>query len=630
MSEAEPSVLPLPAPPWDPAGADQRIRQLESALLRQAMELDDQRAAFDALVNSGPYKLARVVTKVYDRLLPFHSRRRLALVRIASIANRCIRRLTGRDVQRMAAHDPRDRLATIQGDYDRWVRRYEPTGAHLRRQRRTRFARKPRFGLLLLGSATGSAIRETIRSLREQTYPHWTLFVEDKAGQDDPRIKTGTDISGVEFVARLAAGDTLAPFALFALAKSLNEHHDADFLYSDEDRLDEIGRRENPRFKPDWSPDTLRNHNYIGRLAVYRADLALEIGVLSSAIDYDLALRAGELARDIVHVPEVLIHRRESSCDESIEASKSKALADHLRRIGGPARIESGLRPGTFRVLYSSPRKPLVSILIPNRDSVDLLSRCLDSLAAAMYQRFEVLILENMSAQAETHAYYSWLQRQGRARILRWDRPFNYAAINNFGAAHARGEMLLLLNNDIEAVNPDWLEHMVGHALRPGVGAVGAKLLFADDTVQHAGVIVGLGGAAGHGHARFHRNADGYLDRLQITHNVSAVTGACMMIPASVFAEVGGFDERFVIAYNDVDLCLKILSRGFRIVCTPDAELYHYESKTRGAEDSPAKLARFQSEYRLLAKKWAGFMRTGDPYYSPNLSYARSDYALRG
>jgi GT2 family glycosyltransferase len=260
---------------------------------------------------------------------------------------------------------------------------------------------------------------------------------------------------------------------------------------------------------------------------------------------------------------------------------------------------------------------------------VQFLARTLDSLANATYQRFEVLILENLSAQAETHAYYGWLQRQGRARILHWDRPFNYAAVNNFGAAHAYGELLLLLNNDVEAIHPDWLERLVAHAMQPGVGAVGAKLLFADDTVQHAGVVVGLGGAAGHGHARFPRDADGYLNRLQVTHNVSVVTGACLMTPAAVFVEVGGFDERFVLAYNDVDLCLQILARGYRLVCTPDAELYHYESKTRGTEDTPNKLARFQREYRLLATKWADYLRAGDPYYSPHLSLGRTDFALR-
>ena len=273
--------------------------------------------------------------------------------------------------------------------------------------------------------------------------------------------------------------------------------------------------------------------------------------------------------------------------------------------------------------------QPLVSAIIPNRDAADLLHGVIESLEQSTYANLEILVLENGSTQDDTFAYYRELAKKPHLRILKWDRPFNYAAVNNFGAAHARGELLLLLNNDIEAVSPDWLDRLVGHALRPGVGAVGAKLLFADDTVQHAGVIVGLGGAAGHGHARFPRDAAGYLDRLQVTHNVSAVTGACLMTPAKVFAEVGGFDERFVIAYNDVDLCLKILSRGYRIVCTPDAELYHYESKTRGAEDTPAKLARFQAEYRLLAKKWGHFMRAGDPFHNPNLSYARSDYALR-
>jgi GT2 family glycosyltransferase len=632
MSDSEPDILSLPPPRWDEASAGCRIAQLEAALARESIELQDHEAAFDAIVRSGPYRIARLIGKVYDRLLPFQSRRRLAALRLVSLLKRGLCTISGRDLDRLTGYDSRDRLAISAGDFDRWVRRYEPSAAALRRQRQVRFQKQPVFGLVLTGDG-GAPPDDTLRSVLDQTYPHWLLFVPAKRQQeplpvDDPRIRIG-ELVDVDFVARLDVGDILAPFALFSLARAVDDHPDVDFLYGDEDRLDDRGRRVDPRFKPDWSPDTLRSHNYVGRMAVYRADLAGQIGFSSTAVDYDLALRAGEIASRVIHVPEVFIHGREKPRCESTDSGERQALSAHLRRIEAPARIESGNRPGTFRVLHQLRRKPLVSVLIPNRDSVQLLSRCLDGLAATTYQRFEVLILENMSVEPETHNYYAWLERQGRTRILRWDRPFNYAAINNFGAAHARGELLLLLNNDIEAANPDWLERLVGHALRPGIGAVGAKLLYADETVQHAGVIVGLGGAAGHGHARFPRESAGYLDRLQITHNVAAVTGACLMTPADVFAEIGGFDERFVVAYNDVDLCLQILARGYRIVCTPDAELYHYESKTRGAEDTPAKLARFQSEYRLLGRKWAQVMQDGDPYYSRNLSLGRSDYAIR-
>jgi GT2 family glycosyltransferase len=632
MSDSEPSILPLPVPRWNEASAERRIGQLEGALVRGSIELQDQQAAVDAIIQSGPYKLARLMGKIYDRLLPFPSRRRLAAARLVSLTKRVAERITGRDLDRLSEYDPRDRLATTADGYTRWIRQHEPTAAELRRQRRTRLRNQPVFGLVLTGEC-GQSVEATLRSVLDQTYPHWLLYIRatlarERFPVDDPRIRVG-EPRDAHYLARLDAGDVLAPFALFALAGAIDEHSDVEFLYSDEDRFDGNGRRVDPRFKPDWSPDTLRSHNYIGHPAVYRADLARRIGLAGPAVDYDIALRAGELARRIVHVPDVLVHCHERPRTEEFDSAERQALSGHLKRIDATARIETGHRPGTFRAYYQPRRKPLVSVLIPNRDSVQLLSRCLDSLASVTYQRFEVLVLENMSAEPETHAYYSWLERQGRARILRWDRPFNYAAINNFGAAHARGELLLLLNNDIEAANPDWLDRLVGHALQPGVGAVGAKLLFADETVQHAGVIVGLGGAAGHGHARFPRESAGYLDRLQVTHNVAAVTGACLMTPADIFGEIGGFDERFVVAYNDVDLCLQILSHGYRIVCTPDAQLYHYESKTRGAEDTPAKLARFQGEYRLLARKWAKFMRTGDPYYSRNLSLGRSDYAVR-
>jgi GT2 family glycosyltransferase len=258
-----------------------------------------------------------------------------------------------------------------------------------------------------------------------------------------------------------------------------------------------------------------------------------------------------------------------------------------------------------------------------------MLTRCVDSISRSSYANYEIIVLENHSECRETLSYYRRLDQERRARIIAWNKPFNYAAVNNFGAAHAQGEVLLFLNNDIEAINPDWLERLVTHAMRPEVGAVGAKLYYADDSIQHAGIVVGMGGIAGHAHLRFPREADGYLQRLRIPHNCSAVTGACLMTRRDVFEQTGGFDESFVLAFNDVDLCLQILSLGYRILWTPEAELYHFESKTRGYEDTPEKLTRFQNEYRRFAAKWGQWLAAGDPYFNPNFRLDRSDYALR-
>ena len=402
-----------------------------------------------------------------------------------------------------------------------------------------------------------------------------------------------------------------------------------------------VGRRVDPCFKPDWSPDTLRSHNYVCHLLVLRWELMTRLGGIrpgfDGAQDYDLVLRASEQARAIAHIPQVLYHWRmhsQSTAANSdskrylVEAGR-RALAEHLARMQTPASVVEGPLPGTYRVIYRLPRQPLVSILIPNRDSVQMLGRCLDSIASSSYAHYEVLILENFSEHEETFTYYRQLERRGNVRIVPWTKPFNYAAVNNFGALHAHGELLLFLNNDVEAINPDWLEWMVKHAQRPEVGAVGAKLLYADDTIQHAGIVLGMGGVAGHAHVRFPREADGYLGGLRVTQNCSAVTGACLMTRRAVFEEAGGFDEGFVLAFNDVDLCLQIRALGYRVLWTPEAELYHLESKTRGYEDTSEKMARFGREYRLFLAKWERYLRNGDPYYNPNFRLDRGDYALR-
>jgi GT2 family glycosyltransferase len=669
MDEA-PQIFPLTSPGWDSASAARRIAQLETALLRRNEILEQKQAALDDILDSGAWKAARLFYKMREKLLPLHSRRRRAVRTLTRATGRLFHRWTGKDLANPDADASGNRLALDIFQYRRWIVQREPKPADLARQRKTALGRRPLISVIVPVYNTPARYLEAmIRSVQDQTYPHWELCLADGGStathvcelihrftHADPRIRltaldenrgiagntnAALNLAQGEFVAFLDHDDTLAPFALFEVVRAINNQPEADFIYSDEDKLDESGRRVDPCFKPDWSPDTLRSHNYICHLLVLRRGLVERLGGVrdgfDGAQDYDLVLRASEQSRRIVHIPQVLYHWRmhpqstAANTDSKrylVEAGR-RALSDHLERMRTPAAIAEGHIPGVYRVIYHLPRQPLVSVLIPNRDSVALLSRCLDSIAQSSYAHCELVILENHSEQPETFSYYRRLEQDRRVRIVAWDKPFNYAAVNNFGAAQAQGEVLLFLNNDIEGINPDWLERMVKHALRPEVGAVGAKLYYADDTIQHAGIVVGMGGVAGHAHLHFPRSAPGYMERLQIPHNCSAVTGACLMTRREVFEKAGGFDDGFVLAFNDVDLCLQIQALGYRVLWTPEAELYHFESKTRGYEDSPEKLARFQREYRRFIAKWGKLLEAGDPFFNPNFRLDRADYALR-
>jgi GT2 family glycosyltransferase len=638
--------------------------------MRRNELLEQKQAALDDILKSKVWKTARLIYKARDRLLPLFSRRRRAVRTLAGAGVRLLNWVTGKDVANPDADASGDSLALDALQYRRWIARHEPTVSELTRQRRTQLTRRPLISVVVPTYNTPPRfLQAMIRSVRQQTYAEWELCLAD-GGSIDPESRTALaqlaagdtriritwldanrgiagntnaalELARGEFVAFLDHDDVLAPFALFEVVRAINTTPEADFLYSDEDKLDESGRRVDPCFKPDWSPDTLRSHNYVCHLLVLGRQLVERIGGLrpgfDGAQDYDLVLRASETARRIVHIPKVLYHwRMHPESTASRTASKSylveagrRALSEHLQRARTPATVVEGPVAGTYRVIYRLPRQPLVSVLIPNRDSIHILSRCLDSITRSSYAHCEILVLENHSVEAETFAFYRRLQQDRMARIVVWDKPFNFAAINNFGVAHAHGEVLLFLNNDVEAINTDWLERMVTHALRPEIGAVGAKLYYADDTIQHAGIVVGMGGVAGHAHSHFPRDADGYLHRLRIPQNCSAVTGACLMTRRDVFERTGGFDDAFVLAFNDVDLCLQIQAQGFRVLWTPEAELYHFESKTRGYEDTPEKLARFHREYRRFVAKWGRRLKEGDPYFNPNFRLDRADFALR-
>ncbi len=651
------AILPLTGP------TDRRIAQLETALCRRNEQLDELQAALAATHASHAFRLAQLIAKVANKVLPLHSRRRRTTRNLMRSAIRGIQQLTGRNIANLADRGEGVTVALDTPQYQRWIKKHEPSPRDLARQRSTILARRPLISVVVPAYNTPERFfTEMVKSVRAQTYPHWELCIADGGSSTSHRISEDNrirlqqldDNRGIagntnaalamatgDYIAFLDHDDVMAPFAFHAVAEAINRHPDADFFYSDEDKLDEAGQRVDPCFKPGWSPDLLRHHNYICHLVVLKRSLLERLGGIrpgfDGAQDYDLVLRASETAQQIVHIPQVLYHWRlhpQSTAQNTaskqylVDAGK-RVLEEHLHRSGTVARVLPAEQPGEYRVSYQLPRQPLVSVLIPNRDQPELLGRCIESLSKSSYANYEILILENGSSQDDTHTYYRQLERDLRVRVMHWTRPFNFAAINNYGATHARGEVLLFLNNDVEAIHPDWLEAMVTHAMRPEIGAVGAKLLFADGTIQHAGVVLGMGGVAGHVHSRFPREADGYLGRLRQVQDVAAVTGACLMTRRDLFERVGGFDERFVLAYNDVDYGMNVRALGLRVLWTPEAELYHLESKTRGYEDDPAKQERFRREFDLFRRKWAKALEAGDPYFNPNFRLDRADCALR-
>ncbi len=655
----------------DFTAARRRIDQLEAALMRRTELLEQKQAELADIKAGKTFKAAHFVNRIIDRAFPLHSRRR-------GVFKRTVRSVFSLPTvlwnRRKEANGPpmEERFlseCTPPDEYRRWQKKWEPTGADLTKQRTRSFGRTPILSVVVpVYNPPERFLVEMIESVLAQTYPHWELCLADasttshvkpvleKYAAKDRRVKVkylaenggiaGNSNSTLalatgDFVALLDHDDTLAPFALHEVAAAINSHPEADFFYSDEDKLDPGGERVEPSFKPDWSPETLRSRNYVCHLTVLKRSLVEQIGGFRSgfdgAQDYDLALRAGEAAKKVIHIPAVLYHWRmhpqstaanNGSKGYAFEAGR-KAVADHLDRLGIDAAVRHGAVQGTYQVIYRLRQQPLVSVIIPNKDHPEMLGRCVNSLSLGSYANYEVLIVENGSTDTATFTFYEQLKKQPHVRVIEWTRPFNYAAVNNFAVTHARGNLVLFLNNDVLAISPDWLEAMVKLAEQPGVGAVGAKLYYPDDTVQHAGVVVGMGGVAGHSHVYYPRSAAGYMQRLVITQNVAAVTGACLLMPRHVFDSIGGFDEGFVLAFNDVDLCLQVLAAGFRVVWTPDAELYHLESKTRGKEDTLEKQKRFKREFDLFQLKWGEFLKQGDPYYSPHFRLDRSDFALK-
>ncbi|STR61857.1 Hyaluronan synthase [Grimontia hollisae] len=507
-------------------------------------------------------------------------------------------------------------------------------------------------------------------SVMEQTYQHWQLIIVDDASNcqalsdflitlnDNPKVNivtqrknghiskasnTGLEFAKGDYILLLDQDDTLHPDALKCVAYYLEQNPNARVLYTDEDKIDAKGNHHTPHFKPAFNPDLLYSHNYMSHLGVYQRELVEKVGGFREGYegsqDYDLLLRCLEHCKpeEVVHIPYVIYHWRAVPGSTAFAESEKgyaqdaglRALQDHLGRKG--VSVELGKLPNTYRARWPIPAKaPLVSIIIPTRNSRALVERCVTSLYEKNdYPHFEVLLMDNQSDCSESKALFKQLELAGKVRLLMFDAPFNYSAINNMAAKHAKGDVLLLLNNDVEAINPDWLREMVSHAIRPDIGCVGAKLYYPDGRLQHAGVITGLGGVAGHSHKYFPGDHPGYFKRLQIVQNLSAVTGACLAVRKSVFEQVGELNEKdLAIAFNDVDFCLRVRDAGYRNLWTPYATLIHHESVSRGAENSPEKIARFQREITYMKQKW-GDSLLNDPNYSQWLTLDREDFSYR-
>lgn len=549
--------------------------------------------------------------------------------------------------------------------YDEWFHIMRVTREEWEQQRKEVFPYSPEFSIVVPVYRTPAAyFRSMVRSVIRQSYKNWELILVN-ASPEDERLTKSIDVwcgydsriravavegnlgiaentcAGIreakgDFVAFLDHDDMIESDALYCYVKALNEDRRVDILYSDEDK---IGENDDifsfPHFKSDYNKDLLCSNNYMCHFLAVRKELLDRTGgpnsLYNGAQDYDLILRLTEQSEHIWHCPRVLYHwRSHSGSTAENQGNKNyaapagaAALNAHYRRIGVSATAQIGALDGWYTTRYHLTSHPMVSVLIPNKDHIDDLDKCLQSLIGrSCYDNYEVIIIENNSRDPETFAYYKKLEStQKNVRIVYWDREFNYSAINNFGASFAKGEYLLLLNNDVEVITPDILEHMLGYCMREDVGIVGAKLLYDDHTVQHAGVLVGAGGLADHVFKGIHEDDPGYMGRAVSTQDLSAVTAACLMIPKAVYDEVGGLEEEFQVAFNDVDLCLKVRQKGYLVVFDADVRLYHYESKSRGSEDTAQRFARFGNEMQMLNSKWDILGSFVDPYYNPNFSY---------
>ncbi|WP_333651867.1 glycosyltransferase family 2 protein [Lacrimispora sp.] len=570
----------------------------------------------------------------------------------------------------------RHKLQGIDSDYDypEWYSLTKTSEEELEAQKKTVFDYNPKMSVVIPAYKTPERfLAAMLDSLLSQTYTKWEVCIADgspkgesvervlkRYASKDERIRyvilgenkgisgntnAALEMATGDFVVLADHDDTLAPDALFECVKAINSDPEIDVVYTDEDKLDmDGGELFEPHFKPDFNPDLLTSVNYICHLFVVNHDLLMEVGgfreEFDGAQDYDFIFRCTEKARKIYHVPKALYHWR---CHQNSTASNpesklyafeagARAIKAHYERMGiGVKSVEKGVDYGIYHSTFEIIGEPLISVIIPNKDHSADLDLCMRTLIEkSTYRNLEFIVVENNSTAPETYDYYEKIQKEfDSVRVVKWDREFNYSAINNFGVSFAKGEYLLFLNNDTEIINPESIHELLGFCQREDVGIVGARLLYSDDTIQHAGVVVGFGGIAGHTFIGLHKAESSYFNQAMCARNYSAVTAACMMSKRSLFDQVGGFTEELQVAFNDIDYCMKIRSINKLVVYAPYALFYHYESKSRGLEDTPEKVERFNREIKKFSERWPDILREGDPYYNPNLTLRKSNFALR-
>ena len=558
--------------------------------------------------------------------------------------------------------------------YQGWLQKNFPRESDLRKMAETVevFTNKPVISVIMpVFNTPERFLREAIESVLTQVYPYWELCIADDASTQphvravleeyrakDSRIKvafrernghiaqasnSAIELATGEFLSLLDHDDLLTPDALYEVALLLNRHPEADMIYSDEDKVDEHNQFCLPFFKPDWCPDSFLSRMYTCHLGTYRRSLVTEIGGFrvgyEGSQDYDLVLRVTEKTEKIFHIPKILYHWRvhPESASSGAEAkpyayiAAEKALTDALSRRG-----EKGVISGTpgylglYVTRYKIENHKLVSIIIPTKDLGETLNKCLKSIfEKSVYPNYEVIVIDNGSTEDYTAKVINlWeTQEPSRFRYYKLDIPFNFSKINNYAVLQAKGEYILLLNNDIEVITPDWIDAMVEQAQRPSIGAVGGLLLYPDNSIQHAGIVLGIGGVASHSHKKLPSIYPGYGGQVITINNYSAITGACLMCRREVYERVGGFEEKLAVAYNDVDFCLKLVEKGYRNIYLPHVVLYHHESKSRGHEDTPEKLARLAKEAEYMQTKWSKILKD-DPCYNPNLTRSSDDYRI--
>lgn len=552
--------------------------------------------------------------------------------------------------------------------YHAWWESHRVSGDDLRVQARRSFDRSPLFSIVVPLFRTPIAFFDAMyASVRDQSYGNWELILVNASPEDpslahklsslkDERVvvfevendgiaqntNVGIEAARGDFICFLDHDDVLSPDALYEYASIVDIFPDVDILYCDEDRFDAQGWHSAPFFKPDFSPELLRAHNYITHFLCVSSECVSRIGLMDGlfdgAQDYDFTLRVVECARRVVHVPRVLYHWRMHEASTSMNPESKTYAKDaglcaveaHCDRMGFKASVERTDMPFAYRIVRDPRDWGRVDIVIPTKDHAHLLQACVESiLKACTYANYRIVIVENNSEELETFECYQNLQAlDDRVSVVTWPEEFNYSKIVNFGAAQGDGRYILFLNNDTEVITPDFLETMLGYFEDEGVGVVGAKLLYADGTVQHAGVGVGLLGAAAHLFTSLPADAGGYFDRARLPQNLSAVTGACQLVRRDIYERVGGYTEDFAVGYNDVDFCLKTVRAGYRVVCTPYARMSHYEFSSRGRDMCGERMERVRKETDLLRSRWPEFFEGSDPYLNPNLSKDSCYFAL--